>query len=525
MAALVGGTPRPVVLYVISPAGKPVWCSDTSVSEDALSPTCGVLTAVVALAEDCGDEVVGLVAGRSRVALVRRGELLLVAVGAVEECDAALRSYVAYAHDAICMVRGAAGHVLVSAQKAAAERCPSALYGILFCGGRLVAAAQPKCRGGDASRRLRSVDVLLLLNFVESQKKALLESESWTPVCLPRFNDRGFLHAYVAYVDGDSGLCLALLAGDNAPETFETFHGARRAIESALRRDGVLAAAARAAAQPADARLADLLPADCLHCAVACRETGADPPGAYLEDPGPRPPKQALAQCAATQAFEPERTWREYERLAARCAPPAPAAAPTPRGTRARWPSRRAAASPTSRCRARGSSSTRPSPRALRAFVDVDFARDVFVTHVSFGGRCHDTYAWRDGDGVAHGDVQVAVEGTASAPPRVAVEARVGKGWLDLGDFKGPETCFEEAAAALGNAPGASADGPWLGVRCRALRFRAGGAPLKVAAYGRWAISHRERRYSREWAFGDKFGYRRRRRARRDLADQLRDLT
>ena len=212
---------------------------------------------------------------------------------------------------------------------------------------------------------------------------------------------------------------------------------------------------------------------------------------------------------------------------------------------------------------------------AVGAFVDVDFSRDVFVTHVSFAGQCHDTYAWQDGDGVAHGDVQVAVEGTASAPPRVAVEARVGKGWLDLGDFRGPGTCFEEAAAALGAAPGASADGPWLGVRCRALRFRAGGAPLKVAAYGvetlerrarrprrgaargggddgdddggveyvlrapladddgrgrgrllqRWAISHRERRYSREWVFGHKFGYRRRRRARRDLADQLRDLT
>ena len=52
--ALVDGAPRPVVLYVISPAGKPVWCSDGAVSEDALSPTCGVLTAVVALAEDAG---------------------------------------------------------------------------------------------------------------------------------------------------------------------------------------------------------------------------------------------------------------------------------------------------------------------------------------------------------------------------------------------------------------------------------------------------------------------------------------
>jgi len=35
-----------------------------------------------------------------------------------------------------------------------------------------------------------------------SQKKAFAENESWTPVCLPRFDDRGFLHAYVAYLDG-----------------------------------------------------------------------------------------------------------------------------------------------------------------------------------------------------------------------------------------------------------------------------------------------------------------------------------
>ncbi|KAH8096351.1 hypothetical protein JL720_3718 [Aureococcus anophagefferens] len=131
----------------------------------------------------------------------------------------------------------------------------------------------------------------------------------------------------------------------------------------------------------------------------------------------------------------------------------------------------------------------------------------------------------RDGRASADRGVVVRERGVYGLQAHVATRYKVGKGWLDLGDFRGPETCFEEAAAALGNAPGASADGPWLGVRCRALRFRAGGAPLKVAAYGRWAISHRERRYSREWAFGDKFGYRRRRRARRDLADQLRDLT
>ena len=37
---------------------------------------------------------------------------------------------------------------------------------------------------GRSSRRLRSTDVLLLLNFIASQKRSLSLDESWTPVCL-----------------------------------------------------------------------------------------------------------------------------------------------------------------------------------------------------------------------------------------------------------------------------------------------------------------------------------------------------
>ena len=357
-------------LYVISPAGKPVWCSDRRMSEEALSPTCGVATAVLALAADCGEEVVGLATGRRRLCILRRGELVLAAGGAREDSERALRRMLEYAHDAIVMVltrnvhsvlkrspnrdvrellgsstatildglsrrmdkrdalgpfsllsgaapalrfdatlRATVGHVLVSAQRSAAERCPSALYALCFCGGRLLGAAQPKCAnggggkagGGDESRRLRSVDVVLLLNFVESQKTALLSSgESWTPVCLPRFNDRGFLHAYVAFLDAGSGLCLALLAGDNAPETFATYRLMRAAIEDAFARDGVLEAAADAA-RVGGADLDALKPAHCLHFAVASRETGATVPASDFPDPAaPRPAKQSIAQCCAS---------------------------------------------------------------------------------------------------------------------------------------------------------------------------------------------------------------------------------
>lgn len=35
-------------------------------------------------------------------------------------------------------------------------------------------------------------------------------SESWTPLCLPKFNDSGFLHAYVCFVAAD--VCLLLIS-------------------------------------------------------------------------------------------------------------------------------------------------------------------------------------------------------------------------------------------------------------------------------------------------------------------------
>ena len=244
-------------IYVISPAGKPVWCSDADLGEDELAPTCGVATAVLALAAQNGETVEGFTTPTARVAITRRGEFVMVAVGALADADAALRKRLDVAHDAMLMVltagvhrvlkkspnrdvrdllgsstatildglarrmdaedgcgplsilagacpalpfppdrRAALGHVLASAETAARDRCPSSLYAdpesrprlprvapkedpfpleryaLVFCGGALLAACEPK-NGGD--RRLRSTDVLLLLNFVESRSHRVRE--------------------------------------------------------------------------------------------------------------------------------------------------------------------------------------------------------------------------------------------------------------------------------------------------------------------------------------------------------------
>lgn len=39
-------------------------------------------------------------------------------------------------------------------------------------------------------------------------------AESWTPICLPKFNDSGYLHAYVSYLPDNSPACLLLFSTD-----------------------------------------------------------------------------------------------------------------------------------------------------------------------------------------------------------------------------------------------------------------------------------------------------------------------
>lgn len=37
-------------------------------------------------------------------------------------------------------------------------------------------------------------------------------AESWTPLCLPKFNSKGFLHAYICYIERD--VCLLMISTD-----------------------------------------------------------------------------------------------------------------------------------------------------------------------------------------------------------------------------------------------------------------------------------------------------------------------
>ncbi len=74
-------------------------------------------------------------------------------------------------------------------------RVPDVVFALLLAGERLVAHVAPSSR----EYALAPFDIALLSNFVVSST-SLRTSEAWTPVCLPRFNDSGFLHAYIVFL-------------------------------------------------------------------------------------------------------------------------------------------------------------------------------------------------------------------------------------------------------------------------------------------------------------------------------------
>jgi hypothetical protein len=54
------------------------------------------------------------------------------------------------------------------------------------------------------------IDLHLLINFVNSSQGFKNSDASLTPICLPLFNNSGFLHLYVSYLAND--VCLLLLS-------------------------------------------------------------------------------------------------------------------------------------------------------------------------------------------------------------------------------------------------------------------------------------------------------------------------
>lgn len=119
------------------------------------------------------------------------------------------------------------------------------LYALLLSGNRLVTLVEPR---DPPWHRLRASDLLLLSNFLTTQPFFRTENETWTPICLPRFNDTGFLYAFVACMDPRHSLYLLLVSPTQEPEQFRASSKVRKAAQALFEERGWLAALKKAAA-------------------------------------------------------------------------------------------------------------------------------------------------------------------------------------------------------------------------------------------------------------------------------------
>ncbi|KAK9839324.1 hypothetical protein WJX81_008143 [Elliptochloris bilobata] len=282
-------------IFVLTNAGRPVWTLHGR--EDSLVGFMAIVDAMLAFAKSRGDAMRSIRAGQHVIVFLERGPLYLVAVAATGEPAAALAQQLDLLHAHLLailtngfdrtltrnprfeprrllggtedMLRGfvhsfetdpsamlgafaplplpaALRHsALVSLQ--VAVKAAGALYGLLLAGELVAALAQPRAQPLDAA------DLLLLGSFVRRTGSFRAAPESFSPVCLPRYNASAFLHAYVAYLQPEAEVCLVLLA--TQADAFFSMSEAAAHLKSELGASGFMQAVAAASAAPSHGRL------------------------------------------------------------------------------------------------------------------------------------------------------------------------------------------------------------------------------------------------------------------------------
>ncbi|CAG9761924.1 unnamed protein product [Ceutorhynchus assimilis] len=110
--------------------------------------------------------------------------------------------------------------------KDACSKIRNLVFAILLGNNRLISLVQMK------KYHLHPADLHLIFNLVQATE-SLKYSESWTPLCLPRFDNSGYLYAHVSYLADDCQACLLLLTVEK--DVFFPLSEAKQKIVEKLR--------------------------------------------------------------------------------------------------------------------------------------------------------------------------------------------------------------------------------------------------------------------------------------------------
>nr|XP_031857430.1 uncharacterized protein CI109_007157 [Kwoniella shandongensis]KAA5524502.1 hypothetical protein CI109_007157 [Kwoniella shandongensis] len=279
LPSMPSGTYSPRQYYVLTNAGKPVFCSHDE-SEDNITNLMGVAQALISIFAEEDDRIRSIMKGRHRIAFLLKAPLYLFCVSDWGEPEHVLRSHLEYTHLQILSVVSSTQLSRVFQRRsnfdlsrlldgtetflrnlidrsqydfsfltstlqplrmapavrdtAAASLMPPSkfrdlLYVLLIAGGHIVTLLRPR------KHSIHPSDLHLLLNTLASSS-TLRSTETWLPICFPKFNPAGFVHAYVSYDIEDVGL--VFVSADR--EAFEDLRGWKQIVLEKLENDKTL---------------------------------------------------------------------------------------------------------------------------------------------------------------------------------------------------------------------------------------------------------------------------------------------
>lgn len=234
---------------ILSSAGKPIYSRHGD--QNLINGYIGIIQTIISFFEGAKDPLMGFTAGGTRFVVSTDGPLYFVAISRLGESDGQLRSQLEALYMQIlstltlptlthlfsnrpntdlrrplegtetllssladtftkgspsallsaleCLkIRKSQRHVINSTLLKA--RTEKLLYGLIVAGGRLVSVIRPK------RHSLHPSDLQLIFNMLfEAGSVKAGGGENWIPLCLPGFNNRGYLYMYVSFLSALEG--------------------------------------------------------------------------------------------------------------------------------------------------------------------------------------------------------------------------------------------------------------------------------------------------------------------------------
>ncbi|KAL1303266.1 hypothetical protein AAFC00_006678 [Neodothiora populina] len=230
--------------FILSSSGKPIWSRHGD--DQTISNHVGIIQTIISFYQNADDPLRGFTAGDARFVILSKGHLNLVAISRLGESDGQLRSQLEALYMQILstltlpnmermfssrpstdlrrplqgtevllgaladgFTRGSIPTLfsaleclrLRKSQRSVINtsllkvRSPNLLYGLIVAGGQLVSVVRPK------KHSLHPGDLHLIFNMLfEAGAVKAAGGENWIPLCLPGFNNTGYLYMYVSFL-------------------------------------------------------------------------------------------------------------------------------------------------------------------------------------------------------------------------------------------------------------------------------------------------------------------------------------